>query len=312
MNASFDITVSSIGGRQQITQNAITVIGNYELPFINISDEEITVSTQNTTSAKGGEQSIKWNPYLAHLYALGALLSGNIKLDDAVHGDASSREHWLTEESSSVVFTGLVACDEIANSAWRNVTTLIQPTIAGAQSTFDNTFPSQPWMCRNRTLAAGIQDLANNISISYLSSLALSSLSAFPHLIVTSDTDNFYEYHPLWLFISYGVALFFSAIATVIGFYALYVNGASHSTSFSAIVATTRNPQLDVLLKGSSLGADPMMTDKEKTRLRFGPLLSTPNEAESKITGAGREEPPHVAFGFEENVGTLRKGEIYK
>lgn len=312
MNASFDITVSSIGGRQQITQNAISVVGNYELPFISVSDEETIISTQNTTSATGGERSIKWSPYLTHVYAIGALLSGTIALEDAVHGDASSREHWRTEGSSSVIFTGLVACDEIANGAWRNVTTLIQPTVAGAQAAFDNAFPSQPWMCRNRTLAAGIQDLANNISISYLSSLALSNLSAVPHLIITSDTDNFYEYHPLWLFISYGVALLFSAIATAIGFYALYVNGTSHSNSFSAIVATTRNPQLDTLMKGSSLGSDPMSTDNEKMKLKFGPLLSTPNDDQTKIVVGGCENTLHVAFGFEENIGALKKGAMYR
>jgi len=315
VNATFDVTVSSIGGRQEVIQNSVTILGTYNTPYISISDSEVTAATSTSISAKGGERSVKWSPFFAHLYAMGALLSGTISLVDSTRADDASNPRWVTSGSSNLIFTGLLACNEIANSPWKNVTSLVISDRASAAKAYENTFPAQSWMCRNQTLAAGIQDLANNITISYLSSQALSNFTT-SQLIETSDTDNFYQYHPLYLVVSYGVGLFFAAFAALVGFYALYVNGVSHSTSFSAFVATTRNPELDLLLKGASLAADPMKTDVEETKLRFGALMSGRGEIKSATVEqglvGGSHEAPHVAFGFEGNVATLKKGGLYR
>jgi hypothetical protein len=69
------------------------------------------------------------------------------------------------------------------------------------------------------------------------------------------------------------------------------------------MIATTRNPQLDRLVEGSSLGALPLKKEMRKTRLKFGELM-----------GDGRENggvAGHVGFGFEGNVLNLRRNEKY-
>jgi hypothetical protein len=168
-------------------------------------------------------------------------------------------------------------------------------------------------MCRNGTLMKALEDLANNITISYLSSPDLTNDNTTLRTIVTSITYNIYQYHPFYLFLSYGLALLLSFIAALIGFYSLYLNGVSHSNSFSAIIATTRNPELDLLSTRSSLGADPREVDLQNIKLKFGPLLNPIDELRNKgeICRHVTEQVLHVAFGFEGNVGKLRKGALY-
>jgi hypothetical protein len=104
--------------------------------------------------------------------------------------------------------------------------------------------------------------------------------------------------------------------AATIGFYAFFINGISHLTSFSAAVATTRNPELDILMRGSSLRADPTWTNSDMRKPKFGPLLSSGDERKTgNADGGGLEkaqEIPHVPFGTERNVRTLRECGIYR
>jgi hypothetical protein len=69
------------------------------------------------------------------------------------------------------------------------------------------------------------------------------------------------------------------------------------------MVATTRNPQLDRLVEGSSLGALPLDQEMRKTKLKFGELLGDGQE-KGGLTG-------HIAFGFEDAVLNLRKNGKY-
>ena len=71
--------------------------------------------------------------------------------------------------------------------------------------------------------------------------------------------------------------------------------------------------ELDSLSTRSSLGADPRKVDLQNTRLKLGPLLNPIDEPRNKgeVYGHVTDDVPHVAFGFEENVGKLRKGALY-
>jgi hypothetical protein len=66
------------------------------------------------------------------------------------------------------------------------------------------------------------------------------------------------------------------------------------------MIATTRNPQLDQLVRGSSLGALPLDQDMRKTKLKFGELLED-----------GGERSGHITFGFESEVLDLKKNGTY-
>ncbi|KAF7853649.1 hypothetical protein EAF04_010640 [Stromatinia cepivora] len=321
VNASFNIAVSYVDGVQYITQQDIKIIGDYDISYVSIGSIEsgTTVTDSNgviTTSATGATVEILWSEYVPHMYALGAILGGNITLQDTTLTNSQNVEQYSRYGATNILGTGLMACEEIANTPFKNESSYL---IRDPSSTFSNTFTSttQPWLCRNRTLARGIEDLANNITISYLSSPDLTSNGNLQN-IVTSNTNNYYVYHPFWLLISYGLAILFSFIAVVVGVYAMHSNGVVHSNSFSAIVAATRNPELDECLGRSSLGADPLQMDVENRRLKFGPMLDQTITGDLKDTSRESEgqwqvdeKIPHVAFGLEQNVGQLRKGELY-
>ena len=53
----------------------------------------------------------------------------------------------------------------------------------------------------------------------------------------------------------------------------LFRNGVDSSMSFSQVLATTRNPSLDRLCRGASLGGETIPEDLSKARLRYGELI---------------------------------------
>jgi hypothetical protein len=110
-----------------------------------------------------------------------------------------------------------------------------------------------------------------------------------------------WDYNPLWLVLSYGLAVFFMLIAALIGAFAFKKNGYGADMSFSSIVATTRNKDLDGLAEGCCLGITPLPTSFVKERLRFG-------EVDGMVDGVGVK---HTAFGFKGRVGSISVGEKY-
>lgn len=146
-------------------------------------------------------------------------------------------------------------------------------------------------MCQNRTLLRAVEDLANNTTMRMLSSAILLQavyLSTWLHVtfidnprrkqnastvdILYFPTQSVYKYDSKNLMISYNIALFCSLLCTAVGFDALQYNGVAHSTAFSAIVATTRNHELDAVSRGHSLGALPL--EHTSMRVKFGEIVT--------------------------------------
>lgn len=117
-------------------------------------------------------------------------------------------------------------------------------------------------------------------------------------------TKNIYAYNAKHLLVSYGVTAFFAVIAILIGLHSLHANGVQHSTSFSSILFTTRNPELDTIAAGQSLGTKSLPKEIRRRRLIFG-----------TIDGGGEKDTPgdvrHVAFGLDGAVDQLRRGGVY-
>jgi hypothetical protein len=183
--------------------------------------------------------------------------------------------------------TGLIACDDIAHNYWYRT------------YGFANNFPSEPWMCRNRTLDRAIEDLANNITISMLSSANFTRNTTVPMRILT--VENVYSYNSQNLFISYGIVILVTVVAVAVGLVSLVQNSVYHDTSFSAFMATNRNRDLDVLAEGSCLGRSQGL---QKERLMSGVLNSEKEGGYER--GVVREQ--HAAFGLPGTVLRLRKG----
>jgi hypothetical protein len=66
---------------------------------------------------------------------------------------------------------------------------------------------------------------------------------------------NVYVYSPLKLWLAYGLALFFATGAVITGFVLMYKNQVSYSNSFSTILRTTRNAQINANFRNTTTAA---------------------------------------------------------
>lgn len=111
--------------------------------------------------------------------------------------------------------------------------------------------------------------------------------------VVTLEQQFHYDRFPLLL--SYGLAILLALIGLVLGSLALLANGVSCEKSFSAVLRTTRNPELDKLMVERSWSVQPSDTGLGRSKLTFGVL----NDGGSSRDGNGR-----VGFG---PVGTVTR-----
>lgn len=112
-----------------------------------------------------------------------------------------------------------------------------------------------------------------------------------------------HHYNARTLLLSYAAALFATVIILIMGLHAMWCNGIGHSSSFSGLLSTTRNKDLDELAHGQCLGAMPLDKELAKQELMFGSLLE---ENHGEMSGVR-----HAAFGLEGTVTRLRKDEKY-
>ncbi|KAF7948498.1 uncharacterized protein EAE97_003909 [Botrytis byssoidea] len=281
MNASISVTIASVYGNQEITQHSTQYLN--EIPLCDGSPSCLVDFYQFSNFEE--------------------VLQGNITLREGVAKAGTYGYDMVPVLIDNPLLRLFTACDDVQASPFGS---LYSPSSSSPRP-IEDIFKIEPWQCRNRTFMRAIEDLSINITIGYLGSPNLTSSSTEYANITTLDTRNIYVYHPLYLVLSYSIGFFLASLCGAIGLYSMHVNGVSHSNSFSAIMLTTRNPDLDILARGKSLGSDPLSKSIKNTKLRFGPLLS--QQAPDKI--GSDESPRHVAFGFEGNVDELKKGGKY-
>lgn len=303
VNASFDIGFDYSNGVGSVSHQNIQIIpaGSSDSDIVGTNAVDLSYDTvmRNDT-----DNTAYFNSFLA----LGSNIFGNISLENTNAGckggpaagciKENSPFH-LQVETSRAALTGLIACDEIAHNYWYDVYNI---------PSNESNFPSEPWMCRNRTLARGIEDLANNLTISMLSAANFTRNTTTQ--ITSSTIKNVYRYDRRNLFVSYGAVIVVTLFVLLVGLVSLAGNGVYHDSSFSTIMATTRNPDLDAISQGACLGGTKDVTARS---LMFG-VLAQNDSPEVKGTvsydsGYG-EAVRHVAFGVEGSVVRLRKGDL--
>jgi hypothetical protein len=87
--------------------------------------------------------------------------------------------------------------------------------------------------------------------------------------ITTQSNITIYTYHAHNLLLSYSLAILFTLISCLLGAYACYENGHSHSRSFSAILASTGAAELMERFYEELIGRLPLHDNFRRSRLGF-------------------------------------------
>ena len=105
-----------------------------------------------------------------------------------------------------------------------------------------------------------------------------------------------YQYNSRNLILSYSIAIFATIVGVALGLFSFHTNGVSHSTAFSAVVATTRNPGLDFI-------SDSKNEEMSDVKLKFGAIASD-SEAIGR-NGSLNGSTRRLAFRLEDEVGHI-------
>ena len=137
--------------------------------------------------------------------------------------------------------------------------------------------------------------------MSYANIVRIKNLTIF----ATPDNQVIYIYNIHALIASYTVAILVVIMVFVAGLFAISRNGMVHDSSFSAMVAVTRNPKLDAMFAGESMSGYPLAPSLHKQKLRFGALRSA-CECNKPGTSHGQNCSMIAAFGTENEIESLQ------
>ncbi|KUJ17415.1 uncharacterized protein LY89DRAFT_733266 [Mollisia scopiformis] len=269
-NASYSVCLSFMNGMQSMNLTNITMLNTVDYPSNN---DSITAAVQQQ------------HAYSAVFWAMSDLIVGSMGMFRQYLDDGISTT--FPEITTELERTSLLGSSDL--DVFFDGTTPLD----GNQSSSDQR-QADIALAKNRTLAALIEELSSNITISFLSSDLLSPPA---QTNITHTTQiNLYAYHSRNLLFAYSFAITFALLAILIGAYSYYQNGYSHSKNFSAILAATRDQDLAELFFADIMGRLPLHADVERAQLRFGSMVGG---------GLGfREEPPRRSV----SVGSVGVG----
>ncbi|KAH8892357.1 hypothetical protein GQ53DRAFT_619752, partial [Thozetella sp. PMI_491] len=121
----------------------------------------------------------------------------------------------------------------------------------------------------NMTMAMALEDIVLNTTLSLFSdAYFLQNSTLAPMRPITVNTSqNAYVYSPRNLFIAYGLGFLFATAVVAVAFFLIWASGNSFGASFSVILRTTRNPELDEVVGTETQGALPMSKELGRRQL---------------------------------------------
>ncbi|KAE9381012.1 hypothetical protein N431DRAFT_363157 [Stipitochalara longipes BDJ] len=129
---------------------------------------------------------------------------------------------------------------------------------------------SEPLSIANMTMSKALEEIIQNATLSLFSdSYFLQNSSTTPIRPITVSTpQNAYVYNRRNLFIAYGLGILISITLVIVGLICIWASGDSFGASFSAILRTTRNVQLDAIVPAKEThGTFPMSKELGSTKL---------------------------------------------
>ncbi|KAJ2905176.1 hypothetical protein MKZ38_006082 [Zalerion maritima] len=259
-------------------------------------------STGSGSSASGGtsitileRRLLNVIDYTENPYANG---ESYVEVNQAIHFLLSS---WLTG-------------DMTLNTTFRNNKPSIPSSLILPKTKLVNI--SEPFGDDEAAYYYAVPDLRSAVQQLHLN-VTLSMLSASEHFFFLRKSDGhdvqllssvgLYVYDPAWLVGSYIAATGVTLVVFCLGIWAVWVNGVRHADDFGAIVAATRNAELDDLARGDGLGRTPLRSGISDADLMLGSLGS--GSVGSSDGPPSSAAPQHVAFGG--SVSRFKKGDNY-
>ncbi|KAH7186164.1 uncharacterized protein B0J16DRAFT_305840 [Fusarium flagelliforme] len=122
----------------------------------------------------------------------------------------------------------------------------------------------------NLSMPYALEQLFENVTTSLLSDSQFlnNDTTASRGPITRFSAQNAFSYEPRNLFIAYGIGILFSLIVVIFGFLCIKSASASYTNSFSTILRTTRNTDLDTIVTSTETsGAEPLSKEMGNVRL---------------------------------------------
>ncbi|KAJ5175616.1 uncharacterized protein N7482_001493 [Penicillium canariense] len=124
--------------------------------------------------------------------------------------------------------------------------------------------------CQNSSFSAALEELFQNMTLSLLSNEYFWENNSTPVNTTVVTSELRYIYHPLDLWIPYGVAILCTLLCIGLGVWSVVKSGLSYSNGFSTILRSTRDRSIDQLVVPDELGGqDPLPRRLATTKLIF-------------------------------------------
>ena len=183
-----------------------------------------------------------WKASYAVFAAMGDVLVGNITKNRGTGFESFSPVSWDTK----ILQTALIGSSDFASM---NITNRPNDVYTGP-------------------LARGIEELSRNITLSLLSSDTFGL--PIKSNVLTTQQSNRYLFNERNFWLAYGIAIFVTAGAVVVGVVAYLKNGVSLETNFSTAMATTQSNEIQELVRGVDIDSRELQSvvGGRKVRLR--------------------------------------------
>jgi len=136
--------------------------------------------------------------------------------------------------------------EEFSPVSWD--TKILQTTLIGSSDFASMNITNRPNGVYSGPLARGIEELSRNITLSLLSSDSF-GLRVKSDVLITQQSNRYlFSERNFWL--AYGIALFVTAGAVLVGVVAYFTDGVSLETNFSTVMATTQSDEMQELVRG--------------------------------------------------------------
>lgn len=235
-NASYAVNFTFNNGEQAVS---------FTSTKLNQQSAEDATACTDISKCRGGIA------YISLFDALGKLLLGSLSVS-----------HYFVISPVRTQIISSVLMDSSEMQVLRNVNTASDSSSASA-APFSSSMD-------NMSMADALEQVFANVTISMFASsnFLQNDTEATRGPITYWTTQNAYSYAPRNLLIAYGLGVVASTALCIVGLVCISSAEASYGSSFSTILRTTRNPDLDALVPAAETsGAEPLSKELCKTRL---------------------------------------------